>query len=66
MQKTRQDEFLEFNGKHSDILQIFFHKNQKKILAAVFGETYFGFKPGMLLDVPWMHLVYCTPLRHSA
>ena len=30
MRKTRQDEFLEFNGKHSDILQIFLHKNQKK------------------------------------
>ena len=47
MRITRQDEFLEFNGKHSDILQIFLHKNKKKTLAAVFGETYFGFKHGV-------------------
>ena len=30
MQKPHQDEFLEFNSKHSDILQIFLHKNKKK------------------------------------
>ena len=54
MRKTRQDEFLEFNGKHSDILQIFLHKNQKKTLAVVFGQTFFVFKHGVAHRPAWL------------
>ena len=30
MRITLEDGFSDFSGKHSDILQIFLHKNQKK------------------------------------
>ena len=46
MRITRQDEFSEFSGLHSDILQVFPYQMQKKMVA-IFGETFFCFKLGV-------------------
>ena len=48
MRITRQDEFSEFSGLHSDILQVFPYQMQKKKLAAVFAELFFALSTGCM------------------